>query len=419
MDDAFLLENHKGIKNNSRCGGEKDNMKRAIVIVLDSVGCGAAHDAADWGDAGSHTLQSAAKSKYFHMPNMKKLGYFNVEGMGLEKEEHPLGDFARLCELSKGKDTTTGHWEMAGIISENPMPTYPEGFPDEVLDEFKKQTGRGVLCNLPYSGTAVIEKYGDEHVKSGDLIVYTSADSVFQIAAHEDVVPVETLYEYCRIARKILQGKHGVGRVIARPFVTNINNEKNADGEIPKYLRTPRRHDFSLEPTDTTMMDVLKEKGYDVLSVGKIIDIFAERGITDYVRSEGNPDGIEKTISWMERDFHGLMFVNLVDTDMIYGHRRDIDGYAKALSYFDEKLPEILNRMTDEDLLLITADHGCDPGFTGTDHTREDVPLLVYGKQVTSGRDFGTIQGFDCICDTVLSYLEVDNTLHGKELYTK
>nr|MCR5546160.1 phosphopentomutase [Lachnospiraceae bacterium] len=326
------------------------------------------------------------------------------------------GDYGRLCELSQGKDTTTGHWEMAGIVSENPMPTYPNGFPKEVIEEFEKQTGRKAICNLPYSGTAVIEKYGQEHMDTGALIVYTSADSVFQIAAHEDIVPVEQLYEYCRIARKILQGEHGVGRVIARPFVTNVNKEKNADGEVPTFLRTPRRHDFSLEPTDTTMMDVLKEKGYDVLSVGKIIDIFAERGITDFVRCEGNPDGIEKTIGWMERDFHGLMFVNLVDTDMIYGHRRDIDGYAKALSYFDEKLPEILNCMGEEDVLFITADHGCDPGFKGTDHTREDVPLLIYGKNVTSGKNFGTIHGFDCIADTVLALFN-EKSLHGKELY--
>ena len=391
-------------------------MKRAIVIVLDSVGCGAAKDAANWGDAGCHTLRSAAKSEYFSMPNMKKLGYFNIEGMGIEGVENPTGDFARLQEISQGKDTTTGHWEMAGIISEHPMPTYPNGFPREVLDEFEKQTGRKAICNLPYSGTAVIEEYGDQHVETGDLIVYTSADSVFQIAAHEDVVPVETLYEYCRIARKILQGKHGVGRVIARPFVTNVNHEKNADGEIPKYLRTVRRHDFSLEPTDTTMMDVLKEKGFDVLSVGKIVDIFAERGITEYIRTEGNPDGINKTIDWMDKDFNGLMFVNLVDTDMIYGHRRDIDGYAKALSYFDEKLPEIIAKMGDEDLLMITADHGCDPGFTGTDHTREDVPLLLYGKGITSGRNFGTVYGFDCIADTVLSYFGLEQ-LHGKDLY--
>lgn len=391
-------------------------MKRAIVIVLDSVGCGAAKDAANWGDEGSHTLKSASKSKYFAMPNMKKLGYFNIDGMGIEGVDEPVGDYGRLCELSQGKDTTTGHWEMAGIVSENPMPTYPNGFPKEVIEEFEKQTGRKAICNLPYSGTAVIEKYGQEHMDTGALIVYTSADSVFQIAAHEDIVPVEQLYEYCRIARKILQGEHGVGRVIARPFVTNVNKEKNADGEVPTFLRTPRRHDFSLEPTDTTMMDVLKEKGYDVLSVGKIIDIFAERGITDFVRCEGNPDGIEKTIGWMERDFHGLMFVNLVDTDMIYGHRRDIDGYAKALSYFDEKLPEILNCMGEEDVLFITADHGCDPGFKGTDHTREDVPLLIYGKNVTSGKNFGTIHGFDCIADTVLALFN-EKSLHGKELY--
>ena len=404
-------------------------MKRAIIIVLDSVGCGAAKDAAKWGDEGSHTLRSAAKSKYFKMPNMRELGYFNIDGMmenhsedssGSDEKvvitdnpefspcENPVGDFARLEEISQGKDTTTGHWEMAGIISEKPMPTYPNGFPKEVIEAFEKQTGRKAICNLPYSGTAVIEEYGEEHMKTGALIVYTSADSVFQIAAHEDVVPVEQLYEYCRIARKILQGEHGVGRVIARPFVTNVNHEKNADGEVPKFLRTSKRHDFSLEPTGTTMMDVLKENGFDVLSVGKIVDIFAERGITDYIRTEGNEDGIQKTIERMEREFNGLMFVNLVDTDMIYGHRRDIDGYAKALSYFDEKLPEILERMTDDDLLMITADHGCDPDFKGTDHTREDVPLVIYSKTLTSGKNLGTIRGFDYIAKCVLDYFGLE-----------
>ena len=394
--------------------------KRAIVIVLDSVGCGAAPDAANWGDEGCHTLRSASKSKYFSMPHMKQLGYFNIDGMELLNGDspagHPVGDFARLQELSQGKDTTTGHWEMAGIVSDTPMPTYPNGFPREVLYAFEAQTGRKAICNLPYSGTAVIEDYGEEHMQTGALIVYTSADSVFQIAAHEDIVPVETLYEYCRIARKILVGKHGVGRVIARPFVTNVHHEKNADGEIPKFLRTPRRHDFSLEPTAETMMDILKADGRDVLSVGKIIDIFAERGITEFVRTEGNADGIEKTVAWMDRDFDGLMFVNLVDTDMIYGHRRDIDGYAKALSCFDENLPRITEKMTEDDILFITADHGCDPGFSGTDHTREYVPLVIYQKGMTSGKNFGTIAGFDCIADTVLSFFG-EKTIGNKNLY--
>ena len=369
--------------------------KRVILIVLDSVGIGHAPDADRFGDEGANTILSVSKSAKFSMENMKRLGYFNIDDVEVEGVSSPEGAFARLIEKSDGKDTTTGHWEMAGVVSETPFPTYPKGFPDEVLDEFKRLTGREVLCNLPYSGTQVIADYGQEHMKTGALIVYTSADSVFQIAAHEDIVPVETLYEYCRIARKILVGKHGVGRVIARPFI----------GEPGHFERTVRRHDFSLEPTGQTMLDILKEKGFDVLSVGKIVDIFAERGMTDYIRCEGNPDGIEKTINWMDRDFNGLMFVNLVDTDMIYGHRRDIDGYADALTYFDKNLPRILEKMEDDDILMITADHGCDPGYSGTDHTRECVPLLMYGKNVPAGKNYGTITGFDVIANTTLSYL--------------
>ena len=377
-------------------------MKRVILIVLDSVGCGAAPDAAAFGDEGCHTLRSVATSPKFDMKNMSEMGYFNIEGMELDnlKVASPSGSFARLRELSNGKDTTTGHWELAGIVSKNPMPTYPHGFPAEVMDEFERRTGRKWLCNLPYSGTQVIEDYGREHMETGALIVYTSADSVFQIAAHEDIVPVDELYRYCSIARDMLRGEHAVGRVIARPFV----------GQPGGFSRTVRRHDYSLEPTGRTMMDVLKDAGRDVLAVGKTNDIFAGVGITDFIRTEGNADGIEKTIDWMKRDFEGLMFVNLVDTDMIYGHRRDIDGYAEALSYFDKKLPEITSLMRDEDILMITADHGCDPGFKGTDHTREYVPLLMYGKPVSAGRDYGNVDGFNCVSSTILSYFGLDDT---------
>ena len=371
--------------------------KRVILIVLDSVGIGHAPDAADYGDGGSNTILTVSKSSRFSMNNLKELGYFNIDDVEVPGVDAPKGAFARLIEKSKGKDTTTGHWEMAGVVSETPFPTYPNGFPKEVLDEFTRLTGREVLCNLPYSGTEVIEDYGKEHIETGALIVYTSADSVFQIAAHEDIVPVETLYEYCRIARKMLVGEHGVGRVIARPFI----------GEPGSFSRTTRRHDFSLEPTGDTVMDIMKKNGYDVLSVGKIIDIFAERGATDFVRTEGNPDGIEKTIKWMERDFDGLMFVNLVDTDMIYGHRRDIDGYAEALAYFDAQLPRILKLMGSDDVLMISADHGCDPGYLGTDHTRECVPFLLYGQNVPAGQNFGTIEGFDVIANTILKYFNL------------
>lgn len=376
-------------------------MKRVIIIVLDSVGCGEAPDAAEYGDVGSNTLLACSKNKYFKMDNMRKLGYFNLEGVNIgEREKNPTGAFAKLQELSKGKDTTTGHWEMAGIISKTPMPTYPDGFPKEIIDEFEKQTGRKVLCNKPYSGTEVINDYGSEHIRTGDLIVYTSADSVFQIAAHEDIVPVDELYRYCSIARKLLVGKHGVGRVIARPFI----------GEEGSFTRTSRRHDFSLEPTGRTMLDILKNEGYDVLSIGKIIDIFAERGITDYVRTDGNADGIERTIEWMDRDFNGLLFVNLVDFDMLYGHRNDVDSYSKALTYFDEQVPRILEKMRPEDILMVTADHGCDPTTPSTDHSREYVPLLMAGN-VEAGKDYGTLKGFNHIAGTVLSYLGTSERL--------
>ena len=319
-------------------------MKRIFLIVLDSVGIGEMPDAADFGDEGSNTLRAASTSKYFSMPNMRKLGLFNIDGVEIgTPESSPLGAFARMTEASKGKDTTIGHWEIAGVISPQPLPTYPQGFPAEIIREFSQKTGRGVLCNKPYSGTEVIKDYGEEHMKSGDLIVYTSADSVFQVAAHEAIVPVEKLYEYCQIARDMLVGRHGVGRVIARPF----------EGEPGNFSRTVRRHDFSLIPPKTTMLDQLKEHGKEVLGVGKIYDIFAGKSVTDFVRTSGNADGIDKTLVLMEREFEGLCFVNLVDYDMLYGHRNDVEGYAKALTYFDGRLPEILHKMTDEDILMI------------------------------------------------------------------
>ena len=370
-------------------------MKRVFLIVLDSVGIGEMPDAAAYGDAGSNTILAASKSPYFSMPNMRKLGFFNIDGVNIgEKEAHPEGAVARMTEVSKGKDTTIGHWEIAGVISNSPLPTYPNGFPKEIIDEFSKRTGRGVLCNKPYSGTDVIRDYGEEHMKTGDLIVYTSADSVFQIAAHEDIVPVETLYEYCSIARKMLQGENGVGRVIARPFI----------GEPGNFTRTTRRHDFSLQPPKTTMLDQLSANGFSVLSVGKIIDIFAEKGITEYVRTTGNEDGINKTLDYMKKDFEGLCFTNLVDYDMLYGHRNDVEGYAKALTYFDERLPELLAAMRDEDVLMITADHGCDPSTPSTDHSREYTPFVVYGKPVKAGENYGTRESFSDIAATILSY---------------
>lgn len=326
--------------------------------------------------------------------------------MQREGVKEPTARIARMKEASKGKDTTIGHWEIAGILSSQPLPTYPEGFPEEILTTFQRATGRGVLCNRPYSGTEVIRDYGDEHVRTGDLIVYTSADSVFQIAAHEDVVPVETLYEYCKTAREILQGRHGVGRVIARPFV----------GENGNYTRTPRRHDFSLEPPAVTMLDQLKSAGKDVISVGKIKDIFAGRGITEAVYTKGNEEGIERTLEYLGREFEGLCFVNLVDYDMLYGHRNDIDGYARALAYFDQKLPEILHRLGEEDILMITADHGCDPGYTvSTDHSREHTPFLMYGKHVAPD-NLGTRQTFADIGATVLAYFGIRPEFAGTSM---
>lgn len=383
------------------------SLKRVFLIVLDSFGIGEMEDAPSYGDVDVNTLRSVSSSSYFRVPNMRKLGLFNIDGVSVgEKEEAFTGRIARMKEASKGKDTTIGHFEIAGVYSGKPLPTYPNGFPKELLDEFSRQTGRGVLCNQPYSGTAVIAEYGDTHVKTGDLIVYTSADSVFQIAAHEDVVPVETLYEYCKIARKLLVGEHGVGRVIARPFI----------GESGGYTRTSRRHDFSIEPPTVTMLDQLSEAGKAVIGVGKIKDIFAGKGITEYVYTSGNAEGIERTLEYLDKDFEGLCFINLVDYDMLYGHRRDVDGYAAALTAFDEKLPEIMGKMREDDILIITADHGCDPAYTKTtDHTREYTPMLMYGKKVTAA-NLGTRDTFADIGATVLDYFDIPAQFAGDSM---
>lgn len=384
-------------------------MKRVFLIVLDSCGIGELPDAAQFGDEGSFTLRSAASDEHFHMPNMEKLGLFHIDGvkdvvcaqgLGSVQAKSFQGGVCRLAERSMGKDTTTGHWEISGVVSAAPMPTFPEGFPEELLTELSKRTGRGILCNKPYSGTEVIKDYGREHLATGNLIVYTSADSVLQIAAHDSLIPVEKLYEYCKIAREICQGAWGVGRVIARPFT----------GEWP-YTRTALRHDFSLVPPKT-MLNVLQEAGYAVHSVGKIIDIFAESGITEYVRTQNNAEGIECTLKEMDKDFEGLCFTNLVDFDMQYGHRNDVPGYAKALTYFDEKLPELLSKLREEDILMITADHGCDPATISTDHSREYIPLVAYGKAVNAG-NYGTRESFADIAQTILSYFGVDNALAG------
>lgn len=369
--------------------------KRIFLIILDSFGIGNAPDSENFGDLGANTLKSISKSEVFNISNLYKLGLCNIDGTELEKNESPIGKFGVLQELSKGKDTTIGHFEIAGIISDKPMPTYPNGFPEEIIDEFESQTGCGTLCNKPYSGTQVIADYGEEHIKSGKLIVYTSADSVFQIAAHTDIVPLEKLYDYCKIARNILVGEHAVGRVIARPF----------NGEYP-FTRTADRHDFSVEPPKETMLDKLKENNLDVISVGKIADIFANRGITEKYYTHSNNDGMSKTLELLNKDFNGLCFSNLVDFDMKYGHRRDIDGYANAISDFDSWLNDFIPKMSIDDLLIITADHGCDPAFKGTDHTREQVPLLLYSKNIEP-ENLGTIKGYNYISKVILDNFDL------------
>lgn len=381
-------------------------IKRIFLIVLDSCGVGAAPDSAAFGDIGVNTLRSCAASPKFSIPHLIEAGLGNLDGIDyLPKTDHPTAALARLQEASMGKDTTIGHWEIAGIVSPNPLPTYPQGFPQEVLEEFEKQTGRGVLCNLPYSGTDVIRDYGEEQKKTGKWIVYTSADSVFQVAANENWIPLEELYDACRKARAILRGKHGVGRVIARPYV----------GQSPsEFRRTSNRHDFSLEPPAQTMLDAIKAAGLDTLAVGKIYDIFAGQGTTEHLFNKSNADGMAHTDDYAARDFHGLCFVNLVDFDMQYGHRRDVDGYANALTEFDTWLGQFLPKLGDEDLVMITADHGCDPAYTATtDHTREYVPLVVLGKQVKPV-NLGTRKSFADIAATVTELLNVPYETPGK-----
>lgn len=384
-------------------------IKRVFLIVLDSFGIGCAPDAADFGDGRCNTLASLTTSPELHAPNLTKLGLFNIDGVGCgTPADSPIGTFARLRELSRGKDTTIGHWEIAGIVSEQPMPTYPNGFPTEILAQLSAACdGKKILCNKPYSGTQVIHDYGREQEETGGLIVYTSADSVLQIAANEADVPVERLYDYCRAARKIMQGEHGVGRIIARPYV----------GSYPNYERTAHRHDFSLDPAGETMMDALVRQGHEVIAVGKISDIFAGRGVTRSTGvNENNADGMEKTLRIQQEDFTGLCFVNLVDFDMTYGHRRDIAGYARATTEFDVQLGTFMEHMREDDVLMITADHGCDPGAPGTDHTREYVPLLVYGAPIRQGRNLGTYPTFAMIGATVADVFGAGLTTKGESL---
>lgn len=380
-------------------------MKRVIIIVMDSVGIGEAPDADKYGDKGSNTLGNvSAAVKGLRLPNLEKLGLGNIDGIeGIRPDNSPEGCFGRMTEKSPGKDTTTGHWEIAGIILDKPFPTYPDGFPKEIIREFEKRINTRTLGNIAASGTEIIKELGQQHVLTGYPIVYTSADSVFQIAAHEEVVPVEKLYDMCRAARSIMQGKHAVGRVIARPFTGSEGN----------FVRTERRHDFSLKPVKDTLLDYAAEKGYEVKAVGKIEDIFGGKGITESIHTRNNMDGVDATLHFLKKNFEGIIFTNLVDFDMLYGHRNDSQGYARALTEVDARIPEITSALRDEDILVITADHGCDPTTESTDHSREYVPLLVFGRKLKKGENLGTRNTFADIAATAAEYLKLGNVVEG------
>lgn len=382
-------------------------MKRAIIIVLDAVGIGELPDAPEYGDVGSNTLMNVKQQKpELNLKNMCSLGLGLIDGYNIyEKTDNPTGAYGKMKERSKGKDTTTGHWEISGIHLDIPFPTYPDGFPDEVIKPFEKEIGRKILGNYAASGTVIIQDLGDEHVNTGFPIVYTSADSVFQIAAHEEVIPLEELYHICEIARKQLQGKHGVARVIARPFTGTSGN----------YKRTQNRKDFSLAPIAPTILDYASEQGKTVACVGKIEDIFSNSGITKSVHTHTNAEGIEQTIKYINEDFEGIIFTNLVDTDMLYGHRNDVNGFAESLQYFDNNLPRILSSMKDEDILFITSDHGCDPTTPSTDHSREYALLLMYGKNVKP-QNLGTRETFSDIAKTIAEYLSIKGSIDGTNM---
>ena len=382
-------------------------MKKAILIVLDSVGVGELKDAKSYGDEGSHTLDNVYRTcNGLEINELEKLGIGNIEGVTAPKKcDKVIGAFGRCEEASKGKDTVTGHWEISGVILEEPLNTYPEGFSDDIINEFKKRANvEGILGNIVASGTQIIEDLGEEHVKTGYPIIYTSADSVFQIAAHEDVIPLERLYKMCEIAREMLVDKWAVGRVIARPFI----------GEAPNFKRTSNRRDYALDPFNKTMLEYLKDANYEVAAVGKIEDIYNQKGVTSAVHTKSNMDGVDKTLEYMDTVKEGLIFTNLVDFDMLYGHRNDPEGYGKALEDFDNRLQEIYGKMGEEDILIITADHGCDPTTSSTDHSREHIPVLVYGKNVKPGVNIGTRETFADIGKTILDFFNVENELVGK-----
>ncbi|QYE97458.1 phosphopentomutase [Paraclostridium sordellii] len=381
-------------------------MSRVIWMVIDSVGIGALPDSEQFGDVNVNTLGNIVKAyKDIQLPNMIKLGLSNIDGIdSLDSIDNPIGSFGRASEVSKGKDTTTGHWEMTGVLVETPFKTYENGFPKEIIDEFERKTNRKVIGNKPASGTAILDELGEQQMKTGEVIVYTSADSVFQIAAHEEIIPLEELYKMCEIAREIMMGENAVARIIARPFV----------GKPGAFERTSNRRDYSLSPFEDTVLDTIKKSNLDVIGVGKIEDIFNKQGITEAIHTKDNMDGVDQTINYMKKENKGLIFTNLVDFDSKYGHRRDVEGYKKALEEFDARIPEIIDNMKDDDILIINADHGNDPTYKGTDHTREYIPVLVYGKNINKGYNLGTRKSFADIGATVADILNVDLPKHGE-----
>ncbi|MRZ81037.1 phosphopentomutase [Paeniclostridium sordellii] len=381
-------------------------MSRVIWMVIDSVGIGALPDSEKFGDVNVNTLGNIVKAyKDIQLPNMIKLGLSNIDGIdSLDSIDNPIGSFGRASEVSKGKDTTTGHWEMTGVLVETPFKTYENGFPKEIIDEFERKTNRKVIGNKPASGTAILDELGEQQMKTGEVIVYTSADSVFQIAAHEEIIPLEELYKMCEIAREIMMGENAVARIIARPFV----------GKPGEFERTSNRRDYSLSPFEDTVLDTIKKSNLDVIGVGKIEDIFNKQGITEAIHTKDNMDGVDQTINYMKKENKGLIFTNLVDFDSKYGHRRDVEGYKKALEEFDARIPEIIDNMKDDDILIINADHGNDPTYKGTDHTREYIPVLVYGKNINKGYNLGTRKSFADIGATVADILNVDLPKHGE-----
>ncbi|GAA0091658.1 phosphopentomutase [Paraclostridium bifermentans] len=380
-------------------------MSRVIWMIIDSVGIGALPDSEKFGDVNVNTLGNIVKNyKDIKLPNMLKLGLGNIDGIdSLEGVESPIGAFGRASEVSKGKDTTTGHWEMTGVLVETPFKTYENGFPKEIIDEFERKTNRKVIGNKPASGTAILDELGEQQMKTGEVIVYTSADSVFQIAAHEEIIPLDELYKMCEIAREIMMGENAVARIIARPFV----------GQPGAFERTSNRRDYSLSPFEDTVLDNIKNSNLDVIGVGKIEDIFNKQGITEAIHTKDNMDGVDQTINYMKKENNGLIFTNLVDFDSKYGHRRDVKGYKEALEEFDARIPEILENMEDDDILIINSDHGNDPTYKGTDHTREYIPMLICGKNVKSGLNLGTRSSFADIGATVADLLNVKIPKHG------